>query len=160
MSAFFNNVKKIGIAVLFTTMCFAAQDVVANDPKTDAKPAGTVDCRMDFTFESWSVLYKTGDGAGTISCDNGQTAKVSLSAQGGGLTVGKSTIVNGVGKFSKVTSINELYGNYASGEAHAGVGGSASAQALMKDNVSLTLTGTGSGVDLGISFGNFKISKM
>lgn len=121
--------------------------------------AAEVECRMTFNFKSWSVLYKSGKGTGHISCSNGQKASVKLRAHGGGLTAGKSTIVDGLGIFSKVTNIKELFGNYANAEAHAGAVGSASARALTKGDVSLTLTGTGKGVDLGINFGNFKISK-
>lgn len=124
-----------------------------------AAKASEVECRMNFTIKSWSFFYKSGKGTGTISCNNGQKANVRLRGQGGGLTVGKSKIVNGLGVFSKVANINELFGNYANAEAHAGAGGSASARVLTKGEVSLTLTGTGRGVDLGINFGNFKISK-
>lgn len=121
--------------------------------------AADVGCRMDFTMKSWSIFYKSGKGTGQITCNNGQSASVSLRSQGGGLTVGKSKIVNGHGSFSEVSSINELYGDYANAEAHAGAGGSASARALTKGEVSLTLTGTGKGVDLGVNVGNLKISK-
>ena len=121
--------------------------------------AGEVECRMNFTMKSWSIFYKSGKGTGNITCNNGQSVQVKLRGQGGGLTAGKSEIVGGLGVFSRVSSINELYGNYANAEAHAGVVGSASARALTKGEVSLTLTGTGKGVDLGINFGNLKISK-
>lgn len=121
--------------------------------------AAEVECRMNFTMKSWSVFYKSGKGTGSITCSNGQNARVSLRGQGGGITFGKSKIVGGLGVFSKVAGIDELYGNYANAEAHAGAGGSASARVLTKGEVSLTLTGTGSGVDLGINFGNLKISK-
>lgn len=121
--------------------------------------AAEVDCSMTFTLKSWSFFYKSGKGTGRITCDNGQAANVTLRGQGGGLTFGKSKIVNGHGTFSKVSSINELYGNYANAEAHAGVVESGSARALTKGEVSLTLTGTGKGVDLGINFGSFKILK-
>lgn len=75
------------------------------------------------------------------------------------MTAGKSKIIGGLGVFSDVANINELFGNYANAEAHAGVVGSASAGVLTKGEVSLTLTGTGKGVDLGLNVGNFKISR-
>lgn len=121
--------------------------------------AGDVECRMSFTLKSWSIFYKSGKGTGTITCSNGQVSYVKLRGHGGGFTVGKSKIIDGLGVFSDVSSIDELYGNYANAEAHAGAGDSASARVLTKGEVSLTLTGTGKGVDLGINFGNFKISK-
>lgn len=121
--------------------------------------AADVSCRMSFNLKSWSIFYQSGKGTGQITCNNGQSANVSLRSHGGGLTAGKSKIVNGHGSFSGVTNIDELYGNYANAEAHAGAGGSASARALTKGEVSLTLTGTGKGIDLGIDVGNMKISK-
>ncbi len=116
------------------------------------------ECKLTFNLESWSVFYKSGKGNGTIHCDNGKSAHVKIRAHGGGITFGKSKIINGHGTFSKVKSMKELYGSYAEAEGHAGASKSASARALTKGNVSLTLTGTGSGVDLGFNFGSFKIS--
>lgn len=138
--------KKILISLL---LCFPLIAV--------AKPKETK-CQMDFTLKSWSVLYKSGKGSGTISCDNGQNAKVKIRAHGGGLTVGKSKIVNGVGHFSKVRDIDTLFGGYAEAEAHAGASKSAAAHAMWKGDVSLTLAGTGKGWDLGVNFGKFKIT--
>jgi hypothetical protein len=103
--------------------------------------------------------YKTASGTGTITCDNGQKASAALGITGGGLTFGTTKVVNGRGTFSEVESINELFGNYAVAEAHAGVGPSSDAQALTKGNVSLALKGTGQGVNLGFDFGKFTISR-
>ncbi|MBF0104387.1 MAG: hypothetical protein HQM16_03565 [Deltaproteobacteria bacterium] len=121
-----------------------------------------VDCRMDFRIKSWSFLYRSSKGTGNIYCSNGQRAPVSLRGDGGGFTFGKSKIVHGLGVFSDVSSINQLYGTYtnANAEAHVGLVDSASARALTKGDVSLTLTGTGKGVDVGVNFGGFKISKL
>ena len=47
----------------------------------------------------------------------------------------------------------------ASAEAHAGAVKSSKAQAMTKGEVSLALSGTGDGWDLGIAFGKFKISR-
>lgn len=116
-----------------------------------------VSCRMTFTLNSWSAFYKTSKGEGTITCDNGQSAKVTLRAKGGGITFGKSEIVGGTGTFSGARGISELLGSYVQSEAHAGAGKSAGAQALTKGEVSLALAGTGRGVDLGFAFGKFTI---
>jgi hypothetical protein len=112
---------------------------------------------MTFSLAGWSAFYKTAKGTGTISCDNGQSAGVTIKVTGGGLTFGKSK-VEGDGKFSEVGDIKELFGAYASAGAHAGAVKSAAAQALTKGEVSLALSGTGSGVDLGVDFGKFTIS--
>ncbi len=118
----------------------------------------TVKCHMTFSMSGWSVIYKTSSGTGTISCSNGQSMGVSLRSEGGGLTVGKSSIDNGVGEFSAVTGINEILGSYASAEAHAGAVKSAKGQVLTKGEVSLALSGTGRGWDLGVAFGKFTIA--
>ncbi|MGH8187726.1 MAG: hypothetical protein ACREUC_14285, partial [Steroidobacteraceae bacterium] len=103
-------------------------------------------------------FYKTASGSGTIKCSNGQSMNVKLSAKGGGLTVGKSTIENGHGEFSAVGNMSELLGSYVSAEAHAGAVKSAKAQVMTKGEVSLALSGTGRGWDLGIAFGKLTIS--
>lgn len=117
-------------------------------------------CRMTFNLKGWSVFYKTASGDGTITCDNGEKARVRIKATGGGITFGKSEIVGGTGKFTGARSITELFGSYAESEAHAGAGKSADAQAMTKGEVSLTLAGTGRGVDIGFAFGKFTIEKM
>ncbi len=116
-------------------------------------------CTMDFTLKGWSAGYKTAKGEGTISCDNGQTAEVRLHAVGGGLTAGKSAVRDGHAKFTPVADIGELFGDYASAGAAAGAGPSTEAQALTKGEVSVSLTGKGTGVELGVSFGKFTIRR-
>jgi hypothetical protein len=120
--------------------------------------AADVRCEMRFDMSGWSLFYKRSSGTGTITCNNGQSMNVRLEARGGGLSFGRSTIQNGVGEFSPVNNINELLGGYASAEAHAGAGGSAKGQVVTKGPVSLALSGTGRGVDLGVAFGSFIIS--
>ena len=115
-------------------------------------------CAMTFDMAGWSAFYKTASGSGTITCGNGQKAAVHISSKGGGLTAGKSEI-SGHGTFSEVSSINELFGSYATTEAHAGAGPAKAAQVMTKGPVSLEFTGSGQGVDLGFSFGSFTISR-
>jgi hypothetical protein len=119
--------------------------------------ASSVRCELRFNMSGWSAFYKRSSGTGTITCDNGQSLNVSIEARGGGLTVGRSTIENGVGEFSPVDDIRDLLGRYGSAEAHAGVGASAKGQVVTKGTVSLALSGTGRGVDLGVAFGSFVI---
>jgi hypothetical protein len=125
-----------------------------------ASAAGKTDCQMRFSLTGWAAIYKHAEGSGTITCSNGRTYNVSIVAVGGGLTAGKYRIQNGIGKFSDVYDTNELFGSYAQGEAGAGAVKSANAQALTKGNVSLALSGTGEGVNLGVSFGKFTIRKV
>ncbi|WP_349258730.1 hypothetical protein [Steroidobacter sp.] len=121
--------------------------------------AASIRCTMKFTMQGWSAFYKTAKGSGTIRCSNGQSFNVKLSAKGGGLTVGKSSIEDGRGKFSAVASTDELFGTYVAAEAHAGAVKSSGAQAMTKGEVSLALSGTGRGFDLGIAFGKMTISR-
>jgi len=120
---------------------------------------GLVACRMTFNLKGWSAFYKTAKGDGTIRCDNGQQARVRIRATGGGITFGKSEIVGGTGRFTGARGVDELFGSYVQSEAHAGAGKSADAQALTKGEVSLSLVGTGRGVDIGFAFGKFTLEK-
>ncbi len=121
--------------------------------------AADVKCSMTFTMSGWSAFYKTASGSGAIKCSNGEAMTVKLSAKGGGLTVGKSTIEDGKGEFSGVKGIGEVLGSYVAAEAHAGAVKSAKAQVMTKGEVSLALSGTGRGWDLGIAFGKLTISQ-
>lgn len=126
---------------------------------SDAARAGEIDCEMHFSMHGWSAFYKTATGTGTITCNNGSKMSVKVRAKGGGITFGKSTIENGIGEFSGVSSINEVLGTYVAGEAHAGAAKSAGAQAMTKGDVNLALSGKGKGWDLGIAFGKFIIAR-
>lgn len=120
--------------------------------------ASTLECRLDFNLSGWSVFYKRSSGEGTVRCNNGQSLRVRIHSEGGGLSFGKSRIENGVGRFSGVRDIREVLGGYATAEAHAGAVRSARAQVVTKGPVSLALSGTGHGWDLGVAFGSFIIS--
>lgn len=121
--------------------------------------AQDIDCEMRFDLSSWSVFYKSSSGDGVITCTNGQSMAVRLEARGGGLSVGKSKLKDGRGEFSGVSDISDLLGTYASAEASAGAGAAAKGQVVTKGEVSLALSGTGKGWDLGIAFGKFTISR-
>lgn len=124
-----------------------------------ASAAGQIDCEMKFNLTGWAAIYKHAEGRGTITCNNGRSFKVNIVAVGGGLTAGKYKVEGATGKFSQVYDTSELFGSYAQGEANAGIVKAGMAQALTKGNVSLALAGTGSGVNIGVSFGKFTISQ-
>ena len=124
-----------------------------------ARGGGPTSCKIEFNLQGWSAIYETASGTGTIKCSNGQKARASLNSKGGGLTFGKMKVVNGVGTFSEVTDISELFGEYAVAEAGAALGKSADAQVLTKGPVSLALAGKGKGVELGFDFGRVTITK-
>jgi hypothetical protein len=131
----------------------------ASQPAPAIAAAANLKCTIKFTMKSWSAFYKTSQGTGTIQCSDGQSAKVRLSAKGGGLTVGKSSIEDGRGKFSEVATMNELFGTYVAAEAHAGAVKTSDVQAMTKGDVSLALSGTGRGFDLGVELGALTISR-
>ncbi len=147
------------IAASFLLFSIVGSTVTAKEGGSAGKTK-TVKCEMTFTLAGWSAFYKTAKGDGTVTCNNGQSAKVHITCRGGGLTFGKSRILDGRGVFSEVTDISEIFGSYAAAEAHAGAVKSAAAQAMTKGEVSLALSGTGEGVDLGFAFGKFTISRM
>ena len=126
--------------------------------RTAPAAEGSVKCTMRFEITTWSIIYKSANGSGTIHCSNGQTARVKLTARGGGLTAGKS-VEEGDGEFSPVHNIDELLGGYAEAQVHAGAVNSVQAQVMTKGEVSLAISGKGHGWSLGIDFGELKIER-
>ena len=123
----------------------------------DAKPTK---CHIRYSLKGWAVVYESATGRGTITCDNGQTAKVALRSKGGGVAFGKEQVLEGEGAFSDVGDISELFGHYAAVVADAGSGKEADSQVMTKGEVSLALAGKGKGMEVGISFGDFDIEKV
>lgn len=123
----------------------------------DARAAGEISCNMSFSLAGWSAFYKTSSGTGTITCSNGRSLHVRLASKGGGLTFGKLRIA-GIGKFSGIYDINETLGSYVNAEVHAGAVRSAHSTVMTKGNVSLALSGKGTGWNIGVDFGKFTIS--
>ena len=119
--------------------------------------AAATSCKIRYQVKGWSIFYKQYKGYGTVKCENGQRTKVSITSRGGGLTVGKSEISKGKGIFSTVNNINEIYGTYIVLDGHAGMTKSAEGQVMTKGEVSLAISGTGRGVDLGVAIGAFTI---
>ena len=125
----------------------------------DKAPA-TAKCYMKFNLKGWSIFYKTAEGSGRITCNNGQNANVKIKVTGGGLTFGKMDILDGNGAFSEVIHIDEVFGSYVAAEAHAGAVKSGQASVYTKGEISLYLTGSGRGMNIGIDFGKLSISKI
>lgn len=119
--------------------------------------AGAMDCHMTFTLSGWSAVYKTATGSGTVTCDNGQSMPVTLSAKGGGLSFGKYRLEDGHGAFTDVTNIDQVLGTYARATAHAGAAKSAHASAMTKGDISLAISGHGTGWNIGVGFSGFTI---
>lgn len=126
---------------------------------SDAGTGKPKDCDMTYSLKGWSAVYKTAKGEGTISCKNGDSAQVEISVKGGGLTFGKTEIYNGKAEISGVQSINDIYGSYAMGSAHAAVVKAGAVSVMTKGDVSIALSGVGEGMDVGIDFSDFTIKK-
>lgn len=126
---------------------------------TPGHAAAELKCTMRFDLASWSILYKHASGTGTVSCSDGTHLKVTLTANGGGLSFGKSKIKDGRADFTKVYSINETLGTYVDAEASAGMPKAGEAQVLSKGEVNLTLVGAGKGFGIGVTVGGLTISK-
>ena len=121
--------------------------------------AGELSCNLRFNLKGWSAFYKHSEGNGIVRCSDGSTLPVKIEAKGGGLTFGKSNIRDGQGKFSAVNNIHDVVGGYATAEASAAAGNAVKAQVVTKGPISLALSGKGTGVELGVSFGSFIISE-
>ena len=121
--------------------------------------AAELSCTLRFNLTGWSAIYKHSKGTGVVRCNDGTTLPVRIEAKGGGLTFGKSKIRDGQGKFTPVNNIRDVIGGYATAEANAAAGDAVKAQVVTKGPISLALSGTGKGVELGVSFGSFIITE-
>ena len=124
-----------------------------------ASAAKALDCKMTFSLAGWSAFYKTYSGAGTVSCSDGSSMKVKLTSKGGGLTFGKSSIDDGHGEFTGVKNIKDVLGTYATGSAEAGAVKSSGVAGLTKGEISLAISGTGRGWNVGVDLGAFTIEE-
>jgi len=116
-------------------------------------------CHLTFSIEGWSFIYRVGHGTGTITCADGQSLNVKITAQGGGLTLGTQKLVDAKGRFSGTYDVKDLLGTYVEIEAHGGVGDGAGggARAMFKGSKRLSLSGGGGGITAGIAMGAFTI---
>jgi hypothetical protein len=146
--------RTFGMAALVLACACAMTALPVSSAHADT---ATVKCHLRFNLAGWSLIYKHAEGNGTVRCDNGQSANVKITAVGGGLTAGKYHITDGKGEISTVNGIHDVFGHYAQAGVEAGVVKSSNAQVLTKGTTSLALAGTGEGVDLGISVGEFTI---
>jgi len=116
------------------------------------------DCTIKYNLKGWSAFYKTAQGTGVVSCSNGKSQAVKLTLKGGGFTFGSLSIVNGKGRVIGASKIQDVYGGYFAIDGHAGFNKSVEARALLFKPVSLSMSGKGTGYNLGWSMGSLKIS--
>ena len=150
----------IGSGILLCTLLISAGAIAtAHTAETPDKEPNErrLGCEMKFDLKGRPTFHQTAKGTGIITCNDGQMAKLSITATGGGITFGKSEVVDGTGRFSDVRTIDELFGSYVPSVVYASASGSAAVQVLTKGRISLVLTGTGRGVDFGFAFERFTI---
>ena len=165
----------------------ATLGIVLLSPTSGARAANdaggaTINCHMVFTLRGWSAIYKnttgmvtvgqsptskraprfrkTTTGSGTVTCANGQTMRVSLTASGGRGSVGKYELGNGYGAFDNVTNINQVLGTYNRAAAHTVVATDAQASAMAKGGIALVISGSGTGWNVGAGFPSFAIEAL
>ena len=145
--------------LLYALLISAGAITTAHTAQTPDKEPNEkrLDCELKFNLKGRPGFYETANGAGIITCDNGQRAKLSIRATGGGTTFGESEVVDGTGRFSDARTIDELFGSYVHSVVLAGVSESAAVQVLTKGRISLVLSGAGRGIDFGFAFEKFTI---
>jgi hypothetical protein len=145
------NIKSIPMVAVLA--CALGSAAMSPARAADAE----LECKLSYSLSGWSLIYKHTTGTGVVTCSNGKSMPVRVTAKAIGLTAGKWHIDNGQGKFSDVHSIHDVLGGYAQASANAGLAKSGEAQVLSKGPVSLALSGEGEGVNLGVDIGQFKI---
>lgn len=150
---------RMPMPTLITTALLAGALSLGSLPAHARDADGDIDCKLQYSLTGWSVIYKHTTGRGTVTCNNGQSMHVRVSAKALGLTAGKWHIDHGTGRFSDVHNIHEVLGRYAQASANAGVVKSGEAQVLTKGPVQLALAGSGEGVNLGVDVGEFRITR-
>jgi hypothetical protein len=148
--------KHSNVTAALAGLTLAATGMFSTQVRAEGADLG---CKLQFSLSGWSAIYKHAEGTGNVTCADGSSLPVKISAKGAGLTVGKSQVDDGTGHFTNVHNIADVLGSYAEGEVHAGVVKSGNAQVLTKGTVSLALAGGGEGIDIGIDVGEFTLSK-
>ncbi len=145
------NIKSIPMVALLAC-------ALGSSAMTPARAAGAdLECKLTYSLSGWSLIYKHTTGTGVVTCGNGESMPVRVTAKAVGLTAGKWHIDNGKGTFTDVHNIHDVLGGYAQASANVGLAKSGEAQVLSKGEVSLALAGAGEGVNLGVDIGQFKI---
>ncbi len=146
-------------AISFLTLLLLVSSIPAAAKSSADNTASKTKCSLTFSLTEWAVAYEHATGTGTVTCDNGQTAKVAVTSRGVGLTAGKFRI-DGKGKFSKVHDISDLFGTYAAAEGAAGLIKAGETAVVTKGDVTLGIAGHGEGWNVGVSLGKLELTRM
>ncbi|TZF89826.1 hypothetical protein [Cognatilysobacter lacus] len=126
---------------------------------TGATKDRDVKCKLQFQSRDWSVLYQQGEGPGTVTCSDGSSMPVKIIAKGVGLSAGKWKIDHGRGTFTRVRTIQDVVGRYATLSGHIGLVKTGEVEVASKGRVSLALAGHGEGIDVGVAINEFRVEK-
>jgi hypothetical protein len=88
-------------------MGFAASAILCTAARAD-----TTACTLSFAMRAYSKHFMQSSGRGTIVCDNGQKAEVSILGRGANLANGAGAFAGGEATFSAVLDISALLGSY------------------------------------------------
>ena len=116
-------------------------------------------CTLKYTIKGWAAFYKTYQGTGTVSCRSGRSAKVNLSLKGGGFTFGAYEITDGKGVLRTINKMEDIYGGSFMIDGDAGFGNAVEGRWAPKGVRTVTLSGKGTGYNLGFSLGSLRITK-
>lgn len=116
-----------------------------------------ISCSMNYKLGGWSFVVSQYNGSGNVVCSNGQRAQVKLTSRSIGFTIGQSDL-EGVGYFSELKDISEIYGTFIALEGHIGAVKSGHGQVMTRGIVSLAISGSGRGFDIGVTLGGLNIS--
>ena len=142
---------------LIVSLALAAAALLGTHQALAQDERADLGCKLQFSLSGWSAVYSHAEGKGVVTCKDGSSLPVVITARGGGLTAGRTQMDHGTGEFTHVRTIDDVLGRYAQGEVHAGAMKSGTAQVLTKGTVSLALAGTGEGIDLGVDVGEFTL---
>ena len=117
------------------------------------------ECDLKYTLKGWAAFYKTYNGTGTVSCPSGKKANVVLSLKAGGFTFGAYKVTDGKGKIRGVKNIDDIYGSSFMMDGDAGFIKSVEGRWVPRGARTVTLSGKGTGYDIGWALGSFKISR-
>ena len=85
--------------LIVASLVVAIASVAFQAAPARAENSAQLDCKLKFSLSTWSAIYKHSEGSGVVTCENGHSMRVNIVAKGVGLTVGKSHVDGGTGRF-------------------------------------------------------------
>ncbi|MDO8526565.1 MAG: hypothetical protein Q7T03_02635 [Deltaproteobacteria bacterium] len=121
-----------------------------------ATPATPTECQIAFHIKVRAELLQSGKGEGNLTCDNGESLPVIVKTAGSWIVISKSKIAEGSGVFSRVSSIQQLFGLYTPTRIDQIQAGPSPSNVVWHKDISLTFDVTDQ-KELSYTRGQFKI---